>query len=38
MDLTDDRDFYSFPRLVKHVDDTFLAQVRRWLLALNNSA
>eukprot|EP00197_Chlamydomonas_leiostraca_P011444 CAMPEP_0202869532 /NCGR_PEP_ID=MMETSP1391-20130828/12505_1 /ASSEMBLY_ACC=CAM_ASM_000867 /TAXON_ID=1034604 /ORGANISM="Chlamydomonas leiostraca, Strain SAG 11-49" /LENGTH=328 /DNA_ID=CAMNT_0049549863 /DNA_START=60 /DNA_END=1041 /DNA_ORIENTATION=+ len=27
VDLTDDRDFYAFPRLVTHVDDHFLAQV-----------
>eukprot|EP00882_Tetradesmus_deserticola_P012401 GHRQ01013143.1.p1 GENE.GHRQ01013143.1~~GHRQ01013143.1.p1 ORF type:complete len:118 (+),score=18.23 GHRQ01013143.1:832-1185(+) len=27
MDGTSDRQFYAFPRLVKHVDDGFLAQV-----------
>lgn len=27
LDQTDDRDFYAFPRIVKHVDDGFLAQV-----------
>lgn len=27
MDETDDRQFYQMPRLVKHVDDNFLAQV-----------
>ncbi len=27
MDVDDDRQFYSAPRLVKHVDDRFLAQV-----------
>lgn len=27
LDEGDDRDFYAIPRLVKHVDDRFLAQV-----------
>lgn len=27
LDVADDRTFYAFPRFVKHVDDTFLAQV-----------
>eukprot|EP00775_Hariotina_reticulata_P013533 gene13533-13659_t len=27
LDRTDDRQFYAFPRIVKHVDESFLAQV-----------